>query len=273
MKKKIIYFLSFIFPWFFSNIAYNIIKNPSPKKSKIKSQELKILNKANQKNYIFNNYSIKIYTWGKIGKKILLIHGWEGQTGNFSSIIKKLLKKNHSIYAFDAPSHGFSGRSRNTMADFNNFLSLFIKKTHPDIIITHSFGAVPTTYSLIKNKNLLIKKLILFAPPNKFSDRIDDIINTTGVSKKIKKYLIKKIEYEYKLPFETLNISNFINKINVNNTLILHDINDKICSVNYANEIHEKLPNSKLEILKNTGHSKILRDNIAINKVIDFIDS
>ena len=273
MKKKIIYFLSYILPKKFSNIAYEIIKNPPNKTLQLKSEELKILKRAHQKDYIFNNYSIKTYKWIKNGEKILFIHGWEGQTSNFSSIIKSLLKKNHSIYAFDAPSHGFSDRSKNTMADFNKFLLLFITKINPDIIITHSFGAVPTTYSLTVNKKIIIKKLILFAPPNKFSDRINDIINITGVCKKIKKYLIKKIENEYGRPFETLNISNFINKINVDNILILHDINDKICSVNYAKQIHRSLSNSKLEILENTGHSKILRDDIAINKVINFIDS
>ena len=273
MKKIIFYILSFMAPKTFSNFAYNIINNPQNKTLNYKPEELKILKKAHQKNYIFENYLIKTYQWGGKGKKILFIHGWEGRASNFSKLIEKILKRNYSLYAFDAPSHGFSDISKNTMKDFNKFLLLFIKKIKPDIIITHSFGAVPTTYSLNIDKKQLIKKLILFAPPNRFSDRVNDIIKTTGVCKKIIKHLIKKIENEYGLPFENLNISDFINKTNVNDTLILHDENDKICSIDYSKEIHKKLPNSKLEILKDTGHFRILSNDIAINKVIHFINS
>ena len=260
-------------PETFSKFAYNIINNPQSKGINYKPEELKMLNKAHQKNYIFKSYSIKTYQWGEKGNKILFIHGWEGRASNFLKLIERLFKKKYSLYAFDAPSHGLSERSKNTMSDFNQFLLLFIKKVNPDVIITHSFGAVPTTFSLNINKKQSIEKLILFAPPNKFSDRVDDIIKVTGACKKIKKHLIKKIEDEYGIPFENLNICEFINKTNVDNTLILHDENDKICSLNYAKEIHRTLPNSKLEILKNTGHFKILSNNIAIKKVINFIDS
>ena len=98
--------------------------------------------------------------------------------------------------------------------DFIQIMPELFNIFSPHILITHSFGAVPATYSLSLDKRLQIEKFIMFAPPNKFSDRVDDVIEIAGISKKVKKPLIKKVETEFSLPFKTLNISNFIKQVN-----------------------------------------------------------
>ena len=269
--KRVIYLLSTIFPNTFSKVAYQLIINPRKKLNKPSSDQLNILKKSTQVKFSYKNYTIKTYQWGNGKKRILLVHGWEGQASSFHNLIDRLNSKNFTIYAFDAPSHGYSDRTENSFIDFIQIMSELFNKFSPHILITHSFGAVPATYSLSLEKTLQIEKFIMFAPPNKFSDRVNDVMDIAGVSKKVKKPLINKIESEFGLPFETLNISNFIKKINVEKALILHDLNDKVCSVQYSKEIYKNWAESQLEILEGTGHSKILRANISIDKTINFI--
>ena len=269
--KRIIYLLSTIFPNTFSKVAYQLIINPRKKLNKPSSDQLSILKKSTQVKFSYKNYTIKTYQWGNGKKRILLVHGWEGQASSFHNLIDRLNSKGFTIYAFDAPSHGYSDRTKNSFIDFIQIMPELFNKFSPHILITHSFGAVPATYSLSLEKTLQIEKFIMFAPPNKFSDRVNDVMDIAGVSKKVKKPLINKIESEFGLPFETLNISNFIKKINVEKALILHDLNDKVCSVQYSREIYKNWPESQLEILEGTGHSKILRANISIDKTINFI--
>jgi pimeloyl-ACP methyl ester carboxylesterase len=40
------------------------------------------------------------------GPTVLLVHGWEGQTSDFSSLIPALLKAKYRIVGFDLPAHG-----------------------------------------------------------------------------------------------------------------------------------------------------------------------
>ncbi len=272
-KKKLGYLLSFIFPYTFSKVAYRVIINPREKIKKPRKDQLDILKEAKKEYFDFNNYKIQTYKWGEGKKRVLLIHGWEGAASSFHVLIDKLITKNYTVYAFDAPSHGFSDRAKNSIIDFIELLPKLIDKFNPSILISHSFGAVPATYSLSINTKLQVEIFIMFAPPNKFSDRVNDVIKMTGVSAKIKKPLIHKLESEFGLPFRTLNISDFIKKVNVKKALILHDIDDKVCSIQYSKEIHRNWPISKLEVLEGTGHSKILRANVAIEKVIKFISN
>ena len=269
--KRVIYLLSTIFPNTFSKMVYQLIINPRKKLNKPNSDQLNILKKSTQVKFSYKNYTIKTYQWGSGKKRILLVHGWEGQASSFYNLIDRLNSKEYTIYAFDAPSHGYSDRTKNSFIDFIQIMPELFNKFSPHILITHSFGAVPATYSLSLDKTLQIEKFIMFAPPNKFSDRVDDVIEISGISKKVKKPLINKIETEFSLPFKTLNISNFIKRVNVEKALILHDLNDKVCSVQYSREIYKNWPVSQFEILEGTGHSKILRANISIDKTINFI--
>ena len=252
-------------------MAYQLIINPRKKLNKPSSDQLSILKKSTQVKFSYKNYTIKTYQWGSGKKRILLVHGWEGQASSFHNLIDRLNSKEYTIYAFDAPSHGYSDRTKNSFIDFIQIMPELFNKFSPHILITHSFGAVPATYSLSLDKTLQIEKFIMFAPPNKFSDRVDDVIEILGISKKVKKPLINKIETEFSLPFKTLNISNFIKRVNVEKALILHDLNDKVCSLQYSREIYKNWPVSQFEILEGTGHSKILRANISIDKTINFI--
>ena len=136
------------------------IKKITPSKSNIFPQ-------ATKKIVRFNGLDIVTYSWQGNNRKVLIIHGWEGRATNFESIIKELVNQRFDVTIFDAPSHGSSAKSNTTMKDFGEFVQHLLKSTDIDYVITHSFGAVPCSFTLSEN-NIDLKKIIFIAPPTAF---------------------------------------------------------------------------------------------------------
>ena len=72
---------------------------------------------------------------------------------------------------------------------------------------------------------------MLFTTPDKFSQRIDFVAESVGVSPKVKEKLIKRLEEELQMDVSKLNVSDFVKTVNVKKALILHDKNDGVLLV------------------------------------------
>ncbi len=271
MKKKIIYFLSSIFPKLFTNLAYQQLTNPQIRK--LREHETLILDQATKEDFLFKDFVIKTYVWNNTGKEVLLIHGWEGQAGNFADLIKKLLEKNFKVYAFDGPSHGFSSKGKTSLLEFNELVGILIRKFGAKRLISHSFGGVATTYALSQNTDILIEKYALLTTPDKFTERIEDVVQAVGIAPQVKKNLIERLEQEYDINVNLLNVSDFVKQANVKESYIIHDKNDKVIPIQQSRNVHKNWAQSTLEEVENTGHFRILRTEKILDKVVHFIES
>jgi len=269
MLKKIIHTLSGLFPNLFINIAFDKLANPQLKK--LREREIKILKTAIEKDLDFRGFNIKTYEWEGPKDKVLLIHGWEGQAGNFADLILKLKKEGFHIYAFDAPSHGFSSKGETSLFEFMELVAELIKKYRVKKLISHSFGGVATTYALFKNQEIQIDKYALLTTPDKFSERIEDVGIQYGINKKAISKLINKLEEDYQIEVGELNVSNFVQKIKVKESIIFHDKNDKVIPVKRSMNVHKNWPQSIFKTIEGTGHFRILRDEDTLNQVVNFI--
>ncbi len=269
MKKKVIHFLSLLMPRTFTKLAYDQLTNPQV--HKLREHEVATLNKAESTEINFKSFKIKTYHWKGNGEKILLIHGWEGQAGNFSDLIEKLIIEGYDIHAFDAASHGLSSRGKTSLFDFTDLTSERIKSIQPKKLISHSFGGVATTYSLQKHPEFKIEKYVLITTPDKLSDRINDISNRVGISQKVRNQLISKVEIEAEQNIESLNVSEFVKQISVEKALILHDVNDKIIPFSQSENVNNNWEASSLIEIRNTGHFRILRTDSVLSKILAFI--
>jgi len=269
MNKRIIQIFSNLFPSLFVKIAFDKLTNPQIRK--LREREIKILNTSIKKDFAFKGYNIKTYHWKGSKESILLIHGWEGQAGNFSDLIQKLKKAEYDIYAFDAPAHGYSSKGKTSLFEFTDLVGELIKKYKVRKLISHSFGGVATTYALFKNQNIEIDKYALITTPDKFRERIDDVSIQYGISKKVIRKLIHKLEQDYLIPVDELNVSDFVKKINVNESMIIHDKMDKVIPIERSKNVHNNWKQSTFKEVLGTGHFRILRDENVLNEVVEFI--
>lgn len=271
MKKQIIKVLSMISPTTVTNLAYKTLTNPQLRK--LRENELELLEKATKEKLRFRDFDIQTYKWGnQDDDKILLIHGWEGQAGNFADIIPKLLENNYYVISFDGPSHGFSSRGKTSLFEFSDLVGEMIEKYECKKLISHSFGGVATTYALFKNQDIKIDKYLLLTTPDKFTQRIDDIAKYVGATERVKNMLIKRLEEEMNVDVKEFCVSNFVREIKVEKSMIIHDKDDKVIPISQSKNVSQNWENCQFKEIKGTGHFRILRTDEVINSVVEFMN-
>ena len=269
MLKKTIGILSFLFPNQMSNYAYKKMSNPQI--SKLRPHEIECLDKSEKKRITYNNFYIQTYTWKGGDKSVLAIHGWEGQAGNFSDLVYELLDNGYTVYAFDAPSHGFSSKQETSVMDFTNCVADVIRTLGVKNIVSHSFGGVATTYALYQNQDLKIDKYLLLTTPDKFGDRINWISDHVGISDKVKSIMINNIEKSTGLDVSTLNVSNFVKEINVKKAMIIHDKFDKVLPMEISKNVADNWDVCTFKEIEGTGHFRILRTPHVLDDIVSFL--
>jgi len=271
MKKPIIKLLSRIFPNTVAKIAYKKFTNPQTRK--LREHEVIMLDKAKKLKTKIGNFEIQTYEWGNVeDERILLIHGWEGQAGNFTDIIQELLKNKYYVISFDGPSHGFSSKGNASLFSFGDLVGIMIKKYKCKKLVSHSFGGVATTHALFKNPELKVDKYVLLTTPDKLSQRVDDVAKFLGVTKNVKDILIKKLETEISLDLNQASVSNFVRKINVAESMIIHDRNDIVIPIAQSRNVHQSWKVSHFREIEGTGHFRILRTKEVIDMIIEFMN-
>ena len=271
MKKQIIRFLSNVSPKMMTNLAYQTLTNPQVKK--LREHELIVLDKADKNKVRFKKFDIQTYKWGNPeDEKILLIHGWEGQAGNFSDIIPRLLENNYHVIAFDGPAHGFSSTGQTSFFEFSELVGAMIREYGCKKLVSHSFGGVATTFALFNNQDVQIDKYMLLTTPDKLSQRIDDVANFVGVTEKVKNRLIRKVETEMNIDVKYFNVSNLVKEIKVGKSMIIHDKNDRVIPIAYSKNVYQNWPGCQFKEIEGTGHFRMLRTDEVIDAVVQFMN-
>lgn len=270
MKKALINVASQVFPDLMVKMAYNHLTNPQIKK--LRDRELEVLDEAEKDKIEFKGFQIQTYCWQGGDKSLLLIHGWEGQAGNFSSLIAPLLNAGFTIYAFDGPSHGFSSKGPTSLFEFTELVGVLIREYQPQTLISHSFGGVATTYALYSNPELSADRYVLLTTPDRFSQRIQAVVDQVGVTEKVRDRLVDRLELEIPIAVNELNVSNFVKSVNVEKALIIHDKNDRVIPISQSRNVYENWPACEFHEIEGTGHFKILSDPRVITRLIDFLN-
>lgn len=271
MNKKLVSLLSQVFPGLLANYAYSQVTRPQVRK--LRERELRVLDQAEKSDRAFGDFTIKTYHWQGRGRKVLLIHGWEGQAGNFASLVPALTQAGFDVYAFDAPSHGFSSSGKTSLFEFIDLVQELIQEYELHYLISHSFGGVATTYALSQLPDFPIKKYLLITTPDRFLQRINSVAEMTGIGEKVKQLLIERIYKETGMDPETMNVSDIVKQVNVEEALIIHDKNDRVIPLSQSEAVHTNWPASSLEVVEGTGHFRILGDEAVINRAIEFLSS
>lgn len=269
MNQSLVKNLSRWFPRLVVSYAYKQLTNPQIRK--LRAHEEEVLKKSKTENFKFGTFDIKLYKWGTGDKKVMLIHGWEGQAGNFADIVKRLLQENYTIYSFDGPSHGYSSRGKTSLFEFTELVAVLIRKFQVKTLISHSFGGVATTYALFKNRDLSIDRYILLTTPDRFIERIEDISQIVGITAKVKDLLIERLQMQTGESVYQLNVSDFVSQINVKKALIIHDKRDKVIPIERSRNVYSNWEACRFMEVHGTGHFRILRDSQVLNEVISFL--
>lgn len=256
--KLIFKTLDWIAPSFSAKKVYQFMSNPRVRK--LRDFEEKILAQAKQKQEVFKNFQIQNYVWGEADKpKVMLIHGWEGQVGNFGNLISLLLEKGFQVIGYDGPSHGKSSQYNTNMFEYAEFITEKIVHHQPDVVISHSFGSITTLIGMHRNPKIHLKQWFAVTTPFDFKDRINQVKEMLGVTDRTVNKLIHLLEQDTEYSVDDLNIEASAHEIqNIEECIIIHSEHDKVLPIDDSRKAQKHLQNAELIELQDLGHYKIL---------------
>ncbi|MEM7658716.1 MAG: alpha/beta fold hydrolase [Bacteroidota bacterium] len=269
MKFQLIRLLSVLFPRWMVQLAYRQLTNPQLRK--LRTHELAVLDQAEQERMAFGEFEIQLYHWPGGEETVFLVHGWEGQAGNFADLIPLLLDAGFTVRAFDGPSHGFSSQGSTSLFEFAELVGKLAHEYQAKYLVSHSFGGVATTYGLSQQSSFPVKRYALLTTPDRFRDRIEMVSRQVGITRKVQERLTTRLEQELGMSVDTLNVSDFAPQLAVAQARIWHDEADRVIPLAQSQQVAENWPVCELEVVQGTGHFRILRTPEVLAEVVRFL--
>ena len=265
----LIHFLEFLNPYWGMRLAAFFFSKPF--RYKRPKREFPILSRAQRSTYLVQklNKTVWCYHWSGKGPKIVLVHGWSSRATNFYEIIEKLILLDYNVYAFDAVAHGESKGIITNIPELIKTLEELIQEWGPvEAILGHSGGGFASAYVVAENPQ--IKKLILISPFNKVTNVFKKYFEMIQLGEKARLLMLgyftkltgKKVqELSGELSAQAIRAK----------TLVIHDRNDKEVQVEDSIDIAKNLKNGQLILTEGLGHRRILRDEMVINELVNFL--
>ena len=262
-------FLSIFSPIKASEKAFELFSQP--RKGKLKTDEIpEFLKKTRFETLKTEFYDIQTYIWEGSEKIILLVHGWESNSGRWEKIIPFLIKTGHTIIAIDAPAHGLSSGIEFTVPKYANAILELTKKYNPNYIIGHSIGGAATIYYQYLNQNSNLEKLVLLGAPSDLSVLIDNFCKMLSLNNKVKQELEKQFSSRFKMKIKDFSAFEFAKNINTE-AFIVHDKKDKVVALTEGEKISKNWINSQFIITENLGHG--MQNKKLFAKIVTFLEN
>ena len=244
-------------------------------KSQPKPWVTKFWNQADRRFEIdLQDQSIPVYCWGK-GPLIVMMHGWSGSGTQFKHFIPALTEAGYSVALFDAPVHGTNPGKHSHLLDFSDSLVAIQQQIGPvDTVIAHSFGAMGVT--LATHRGLMLNRMVLIGPHldmRVIFDSYSQLLNLR--SKLVERFKalasIKMADIlQIEDPWELLNTKTLLHDEYLSGLLIF-DGDDEEVPQSHFNEIESLWKYSESFKTTGLGHTRLLKDNQVIRKVIKYL--
>ncbi len=254
-------------PMFFGYVAAQYFL--STQKQKPSRKEMDVLALAEQKEFQEKEHRIQYFHWKGKGETVLLVHGWNGHTGNFSRIVPSLIEEGYNVIGIDLPGHGFSsGRYSNIVLSAKMVRRLILEIGNPDFIITHSFGGAVATVA--QELGVEAKKLVYIAPPLRLEILRKSFSDYFRLSEEESESMRIVLEKKVSQPLSSLDLGKAGPKFN-NSLLVIHDEDDLEIPFSMGLAVSKAWKQSKLIQTKGLGHKMILRTENVKDEIINFL--
>lgn len=242
----------------------------TPRGGKIQAKHKTFLDKANLEKINFQQYQIQTYHWPGKGKTILLVHGWDSNSGRWKNLVKFLKKEDFNIFAFDAPAQGNSSGRLLNVPLYANCLNQMIKCFEPRFLVGHSMGGLSILFNEYKSPTPNLEKIVSLGAPSEVKKILYDLKKILGLNQKIMIELELFFQEKFGYTYDEFCGADFAQHISTP-SLIIHDAYDKIVPIQEGYDLQNGLQNVNFIKTEGCGHS-LNRDDIH-QSVIDFLNS
>jgi predicted alpha/beta hydrolase family esterase len=216
--------------------------------------------------------TIQCYEWGnEKDPYVLVVHGWAGRATQFRRFFKPLMNSGLRVVGFDGPAHGRSSGKRTSIMEFEETLrKIYEAKGEPQAVMAHSFGGVATLYAAMNG--LRVKKLVNIASPTIGDEVIKTYLAAVNGSWSTGEFFKSYIKKTLGKSFDEFSSLHFVKHLPTPvDLLLVHDENDREVSLRQAEELLKVYPYAHLIRTKKLGHTRILKDDEVIRKIVTFV--
>lgn len=225
--------------------------------------ELPVLERAER---ITLRFGLSALRWGQ-GPTVLLMHGWEGRPTQFAKIIETLVDAGYTAVALDGPAHGRSPGDEAHVGLFARAVLEAAAELPPlKAVIGHSMGAASVLLAM--QLGLRAEAVVSIAAPARLLGVLRGFARHLNLPPRARAAFIRKVERDVGLPVAKLDVSGYQLEVP---GLIVHAEDDRLVPASEAQVIHDAWFDSRLLMLEQGGHQRVLADPRVLSGVLDLL--
>ncbi|NKI33176.1 alpha/beta fold hydrolase [Croceivirga thetidis] len=215
-------------------------------------------------------HQIQSYHWS--GKKgpILLMHGWESNTFRWRNFINMLRAKDFEIFAFDAPSHGYSSGKKLHVPLYAEATQHVLEAYRPKWVVAHSVGGMTINYTHFLNPDTTVEKVVTIGSPSEFSQFMDSYQKIVPFNNKVRMAMDSYLKEWLGFHFKEFSSARFVSN-STKKGLLFHDKYDLQVPYTESVRVHENWEGSELRLTEGLGHS--MHQKQVNEDIISFLES
>ncbi|RWU17917.1 alpha/beta hydrolase [Pseudomonas alkylphenolica] len=212
--------------------------------------ELPLLARAER---ITLRFGLSALRWGQ-GPTVLLMHGWEGRPTQFASLIETLVQAGYTAVSLEGPAHGHSPGNQADVVLFARALLEAAAELPPlKAVIGHSMGGASVMLAL--QWGLRAEAAVSVAAPAQLLGVLRRFAKHLGLPTRARAAFVRQVERGVGIPLGRLDVSGYQLDIPA---LIIHAEDDRLVPASEAQVIHQAWFDSRLLLLPEGGHQRVL---------------
>lgn len=211
-------------------------------------------------------FGLSALRWGQ-GPTVLLMHGWEGRPTQFARLIEALVEAGYTAVALDGPGHGRSPGGEAHVGLFARAMLEAAAELPPlKAVIGHSMGGASMLLAL--QWGLRAEAVVSIAAPSRLIGVLRGFARRLNLPPRARAAFIRKVERDVGVAIEHLDVNGY--QLDLPG-LIVHAKDDQLVSAGEAQLIHDAWFDSRLLMLEEGGHQRVLADPQVIAGVLDLL--
>lgn len=241
-----------------------------PYRIPLTEKQLAFFNSADRFQLVHDSTTVQGYRWGSGPKKILFLHGWQSHTYRWKTYIEALPNDEFSVFSLDAPGHGLSSGKFLSVPLYSSIIESFVRESGGiHSAVGHSLGGFSLLYSLYREPELPLDKVVLLAPPGEAGEFISVFKKTLGLTERATNLVIDFFAKQYNVTPDFFSAPKFAERVRAKG-LIIHDEEDTEAPYQHVIPLHKAWKQSRLVTTRGYGHN--LKSTSVVKEVVDFVN-